>query len=197
MSMPPPAWPASTPEAFVDALLAWMVAEGSTHYDEVVTQLDHALQAAYLARRAGDTPDAVAAALLHDVGHLVVRAHERGDEYRFRDLEHEEVGARWLSRMFPASVTEPVRLHVAAKRYLCAVDAAYHDRLSEGSVRSLNLQGGPMSEVEVAQAEQTPHFESAVALRRRDEGAKQPGREVPGAEAYRDVLVDLLRKGEH
>jgi phosphonate degradation associated HDIG domain protein len=186
-----PAWPGASAERFVDDLLAWFAHAGSHRYDESVTQLEHGLQSAFLARRAGDDDAAVAAALLHDIGHLL--ASEPDDEAAYStDLEHEEVGARWLERVFPEEVTAPIRGHVAAKRYLCSVEPAYHDRLSAGSVRSLKLQGGLLPAAEVAQMEAEPSLGASVALRRRDDAAKIPGRQVPGLETYRELLVGLV-----
>ncbi len=143
-----------------------------------VTQRQHALQAAWLAERDG-CPDAlIAAALLHDIGHLVHDLGENPAEAGVDD-RHEERGHAWLARHFGPEVTEPVRLHVAAKRYLCAVEADYVARLSPDSVRSLALQGGPMSAEEVAAFRALPQAEAAVRLRRYDEQAKVKDLETP------------------
>ena len=188
-----PQWPAPSAADFVDALLLWLERDGATHYDEVVSQLEHALQTAHLAVRAGDTDSAVAAALLHDVGHLLLADQHRPDAPPDTDLEHETVGARWLAQMFPDEVTAPIRAHVHAKRYLCTVDQAYLDRLSEASRHSFELQGGPMTTGELAAAEKLPRFDAALALRRRDDGAKVTGRKVPDLGHYRDLLESLVR----
>ena len=192
MSAAPPAWPAADAGEWVDAFLAWLERAGTVRYDEVVTQLEHALQSAYLAERAADSDAAVAAALLHDVGHLLLAEHDGRDAFLSVDLLHESAGADWLARMFPAEVTQPVREHVRAKRYLCTVDGDYRGRLSRASQRSFELQGGPLSSDEVGVVEQLPGFHAAVTLRRRDDGAKVPGRTVPGLEHYRDLLVSLI-----
>src|SRR5262249_12936895 len=102
----------------------------------------------------------------------------------------------WLERFFGAAVAAPVRLHVAAKRYLCAVDPAYAVALSSASRLSLQLQGGPFGPDEVRRFEQEPHWQAAVALRRWDDAAKVPGRTVPGLEHYRPVLEAALRRRE-
>jgi gamma-butyrobetaine dioxygenase len=135
------------------------------HLGEPVPIGEHMLQAGALAEAADAAGALVAAALLHDIGHLL----GEDDEDR-----HGEAGANWLSQWFGAAVTEPVRLHVAAKRYLCAVDAGYFALLSAESVRTLSLQGGPMTAAEVAAFEALPFFRDAVAVRRWDDQAKDP-----------------------
>jgi len=136
-----------------------------------VNQLQHALQAATLAETDGCAPATVLAALLHDVGHMI---HGLGEEPAARGIDdrHEELGAEWLSERFGPAVAEPVRLHVAAKRYLCAVEPDYFGKLSPDSIRSLGLQGGPMSADEIASFRARPHHAEAVQLRRYDEAAK-------------------------
>ena len=193
MSAAPPSWPAASAEEWVDALFRWMERVGATRYDEDVSQLEHALQSAHLADRAADSDAAVAAALLHDVGHLLLSEHDRREAFLNVDLEHESAGADWLAQMFTAEVTEPVREHVRAKRYLCTVDQDYRHRLSRASLRSFELQGGPMSSAEVDVVERLPGLHAAVVLRRRDDGAKVPGRNVPGLEHYRELLVSMIR----
>ena len=143
-----------------------------------VSQLQHALQAAHQAERDGCTPATVLACLLHDVGHMI---HDLGEDPAARGLDdrHEELGASWLARRFGPDVCEPVRLHVAAKRYLCATEADYFGKLSPDSVRSLELQGGKMSKDEVASFELLPFAGEAVRLRRYDEAAKDPRASTP------------------
>ncbi len=108
------------------------------------------------------------------------------------DDAHEVRGARWLEQHFVPAVTEPVRLHVPAKRYLCATDPAYLNQLSEASVLSLKLQGGPFTAEEVAAFRRHPHAETAVALRRHDEQAKIKGLSTPGLEHFRPYLEAAL-----
>lgn len=136
-----------------------------------ITQRQHALQAAWLAEQQGCPPALIAAALMHDIGHLV---HGLGDNPAAEGLddEHEAVGHAFLARWFGPEVTEPVRLHVAAKRFLCATEADYFGKLSPDSVLSLSLQGGPMSPAEVAGFRALPQAAAAVQLRRFDEQAK-------------------------
>jgi phosphonate degradation associated HDIG domain protein len=165
------------------------------YFGEAITETKHALQCAHLAAQSGAAPELVAAALLHDVGHLL---HGLGEDVAERDIdgEHEERGAEWLRRFFPAAVVDPVRLHVAAKRYLCAVEPGYHAALSEASRRSLRLQGGRMSAEEARRFEQQPSFRAAVAVRRWDDRAKVPGLIVPGLDHYRPCLDAVLVKSE-
>ncbi|MFI5000905.1 MAG: HD domain-containing protein [Reyranellales bacterium] len=143
-----------------------------------INQLQHALQAATLAEAEDATPATVLASLLHDVGHMI---HDLGEDPAARGLNdvHEELGARWLAKRFGPEVCEPVRLHVAAKRYLCAVERDYFGKLSPDSVRSLGLQGGPMSADEIAVFRRHPQHADAVRLRRYDEAAKDPYARTP------------------
>lgn len=138
---------------------------------EEVTQRAHALQAAWLAEQEGAGDALIAAALLHDIGHLL---HDLGEDPASAGVDdrHEERGHAWLAAHFGPEVTEPVRLHVAAKRYLCAVEPGYFARLAPDSVRSLALQGGPMSAGEAAGFAALPWSGAAVRLRRWDEQAK-------------------------
>jgi gamma-butyrobetaine dioxygenase len=184
----------------VDRLAGLFASEGAADYlGEPVTVAQHLLQAAALAATAGAEPALVAAALLHDAGHL------RGDdpladeaELSGRELmagadnDHGERGAAWLARWFPAAVTEPVRLHVAAKRYLCAAEPGYFDLLSQASVYTLSLQGGPMTAAEAAAFASAPYAADAIAVRRWDEAAKDPAADAPGFDAYRSLLEGLL-----
>ena len=148
-----------------------------------INQRAHALQAAWQAEQAGASPALITACLLHDIGHMV---HDLGQDPAKDGIDdkHEELGHAWLSRWFGPDVTEPVRLHVAAKRYLCAAEPDYFAKLSPDSVRSLALQGGPMTGAELAEYQANPHAEAATALRRFDEGAKVKGLETPPAEHF-------------
>lgn len=155
------------------------------YFGEAVTQAAHALQCAQLATDEGAAPELIAAALLHDIGHLF-DPEDIADQGI--DGLHEEQGARWLEAHFPPSVTEPVRLHVPAKRYLCAVEPGYLAGLSPASVKSLALQGGPFTPDEVAAFESNPHFAAAVRLRRWDDTAKVVGLAVAPIETYLPLL---------
>ncbi len=167
--------------------------EGARAYQgEEVTLAAHMRQAGALAEAAGAPPAQVAAALLHDVGH-VCQAGGRG-QTEGTENRHGETGAAWLSQWFPAEVTEPVRLHVAAKRYLCAVVPGYSGRLSAASAHTLSVQGGPMNAGEVAEFETMPYASAAVAVRRWDEAAKESAAGVPAFDHFRPLLTGLLRR---
>ena len=147
---------------------------------EPVTQLEHALQAAHFAELAGEPDAVIAAALLHDIGHLT---HEYGEDCAREGIDdtHETAGADWLTDRagFGPEVTELIRLHVPAKRYLCAVDPEYRAQLSDASQLSLELQGGVFSSAEVRNFRNHTDFEASVRVRGYDEQAKQTGFSTP------------------
>ena len=156
-----------------------------------INQIQHALQAAWLAEQAGDPPSLIAAALLHDIGHMV---HDLGENPAAEGIDdrHEEVGYAYLADRFGPEVTGPVRLHVAAKRYLCGKEPDYFARLSKDSVLSLSLQGGPMSAAEIDAFERLPLWQEAVRLRRYDEGAKVPGLQTPPTAHFMPYVAQVL-----
>jgi len=167
--------------------------KGSRRYGlSDVNQLQHALQAALLAEQSGCDAALVTAALLHDIGHMV---HSLGDNPAEEGIDdrHEELGRAYLAALFGPDVTEPVRLHVPAKRYLCATEPDYFAKLSPDSVLSLQLQGGPMSPDEVAAFRTSPHAEAAVQLRRFDEGAKIADLPTPPEAHFLPYLRACLR----
>jgi phosphonate degradation associated HDIG domain protein len=157
-----------------------------------VTQLQHALQSAWLAEQDGADPPLIAAALLHDIGHMT---HTLGENPAAAGVDdrHEEAGHAFLTRWFGPEVTEPVRLHVAAKRYLCAIEPDYFSRLSPDSVLSLKLQGGPMTAEEVAAFRALPQADAAVRLRRYDEAAKVKDLQTPPPENFMTYVAACLR----
>ena len=180
--------------AFIEALLAVLVERGSDWwYDEEVSQLQHAVQSALLARSEQGSSEAVAAALLHDIGHFLMADAAQDERNQDRDLRHETVGANWLSHAFGPEVTEPVRLHVPAKRYLCATEPGYWDDLSEGSKISLRKQGGPMNKNEVAAFAKQPGCEAALQLRRIDDRAKVVGLATPPMGSFTEDLLAALK----
>ncbi|MXV75737.1 HD domain-containing protein [Candidatus Poribacteria bacterium] len=182
----------ATAEQKVDALFNYMEAEGQSFYDEVVTQLEHALQCAALAQQNDASLTLITGALLHDLGHIILDEHNADKAFLDIDLNHEEIGAEYLAPFFPEAVTTPIRLHVPAKRYLCATDASYHDGLSEASKRSLIVQGGVMSDEEREAFEQIPHFRDALTLRQWDDLAKVKGLEIEGLETYRGIVQQCV-----
>ena len=180
-------------ESFCDRLFAYLAEAGQTMYDETVTQLEHGLQCATLAHGEGHGPELQVAALLHDIGHLVLDEHEECDDFLETDQHHEVIGARLVTKWFGARVGGPIALHVPAKRYLVATDSSYADGLSDASVRSLQVQGGPMTAEEIVAFEKRPHHTEAVQLRRWDDRAKVAGAEVPPLAHWRSAVLELLR----
>ncbi len=174
--------------AVVDEIARLFAERGHATYGEGVSMTEHSLQSAAEAEAAGADETLVAAALLHDIGHLI-----EAPETPHGDFGHADSGAAWLARRFGPAVSEPVRLHVAAKRYLCAVEPDYAAALSPASTHSLAKQGGAMSADEAAAFEAEPYHEAAVALRRWDDAGKVPGRAVAGFERYRALLERLAR----
>jgi phosphonate degradation associated HDIG domain protein len=164
----------------------------AAYIGEPVSQTEHALQAAAAAERAGASSAMITAALLHDFGHLL---HDLPEDCADDDIDdrHEELGARWLVQYFGPDVTEPMRLHVAAKRFLCATSPSYHARLSPASIKSLELQGGAFSPAETQTFRQNRYALAAVALRGWDEEAKVKGMETPGLEHFRPHLEATIR----
>lgn len=157
-----------------------------------VSQLQHALQAAWLAEQDAAGPALVAAALLHDIGHMTQSLGENPAGEGIDD-RHEEIGYRYLTAYFGPEVTEPVRLHVAAKRYLCAVEPDYCARLAPDSVLSLKLQGGPMGPREMAGFRANPDAAAAVRLRRFDDAAKVKDLKTPPAAHFLRAVAASLR----
>ena len=170
-------------------------AKWGTHtYDEQLSQMDHAIQCAELARQSGASDDLIIASLLHDIGHLLELESKSGNVNIDIDDRHEATGTRYLARSFGSGVTAPIALHVDAKRYLCAVEPTYFDTLSEGSVRSLELQGGPMTDEEARRFEGLPGFEDAVSLRRWDEQGKILDLEVAPFSSYVPMMQSMLTR---
>ena len=155
---------------------------------EGVTQQEHALQCAQLAEQAGAAPDLVTAAFLHDLGHML---NFQGETPTIRgiDDQHQYFAIPFLRGLFPAAVIEAIRLHVDAKRALCALEAGYYDALSEDSKRSLKLQGGIYSREEVATFLARPGAEDAMRVRRWDDAAKVPGAATPSLSHYLQIAA--------
>jgi phosphonate degradation associated HDIG domain protein len=167
--------PAASSDSIIDLIADIFERRGSEAYlGEAVTMAEHMLQTATLARASGAPDELIVAALLHDIGHFTseLGAYSPADA---DDNFHEEAGAKALVGHFPPLVIEAIRLHVAAKRYLCAVESAYHDGLSAASKHSLALQGGPMTSAEVAAFERLPFHAEAVMVRRWDDCGKVAG----------------------
>jgi [1-hydroxy-2-(trimethylamino)ethyl]phosphonate dioxygenase len=180
-------------DAVIDEIFAAFRERGASAYlGEPVSLAEHMLQTALAAEQDGADPVLVASALLHDYGHLVHGMDEDAAEHGI-DTVHEEAGAAWLESHFVPRVTEPLRLHVLAKRYLCATEPDYLDALSPASRHSLELQGGPCSPEEVAEFDRGPFAEEALRLRRWDDIGKIEGLATPPLEHYRPALRSGLR----
>jgi phosphonate degradation associated HDIG domain protein len=181
----------------VDEVFSLLSAGGAeAYFGEPVTVLEHSLQAAWFVsrktRNGSERDPLIAAALLHDLGHLL---HGEGEDAAAHGLDtrHEELGVAALGDHLPAAVLDPIRLHVAAKRFLCATNAAYLAQLSPASVESLALQGGPMTANEAQAFLAMPHAHEAVVLRRADDAAKVRSLQVPALDAYRKLIESLWR----
>ncbi len=162
-----------------------------SYLGEDVTMSEHMLQGAQLAEKAGADDALIAAALLHDIGHYT---NEFPDDALEKGINnhHDEAGAAVLEKFFPPVITECVRQHVAAKRYLCAKDEAYFSRLSDASIHTLNLQGGPMSEAEMKELEKNPHLKEIIQVRYWDDEGKDPAVSTPPYEYYAPILQRVV-----
>lgn len=176
----------------IDEIFATLREFGSLNYGEEVSQMEHVLQCGHLARLDNASDALVAAALLHDIGQFIDDAGNAAEREGI-DARHEITGAAYLAAYFPESVTEPVRLHVEAKRYLCAVEPDYLEGLSRASSLSLGLQGGPLNAQEMAGFLAHPAAPDAIRLRRYDDTGKKRDWDVPELESYRPLLESLLR----
>jgi len=168
-----------------------LLAHGSNQYGgEAVSQLEHALQCAYLAERAQESEETIVAALLHDIGHLLA-AENYGDlikkDSNTDDL-HQYIALPFIRKIFSDAVLEPIKLHVDAKRYLCAVDNTYWASLSDASKKSLEVQGGVYTDAEAIAFESSAFGQESVRLRRYDDLAKIPGAQTPPLEHYLTIM---------
>lgn len=187
----PPTNPAGASEV-ADNIFALFAERGDSHYDDAVTQTQHATQTAALAVTEKAGAAMTVAALLHDIGHLVADEHNGNRDFLDDDAKHQVVAAGILCRWFPPSVTAPIALHVAAKRYLVATDPSYAAGLSRASVQSLRVQGGPMDADEIGRFRRLRYADDACRLRRWDDSAKVPDRHVPPLDTYRETLAALV-----
>jgi len=170
-----------------DLIRLYEVKGGREYEGEGISQLEHALQSAQLAEQAGAAPALVCAALLHDVGHLL---NDKGETPTLRGVDdlHQYAALPFLRPYFPEAVLGPIRLHVDAKRYLCATRPDYYERLSEDSKRSLKLQGGVFAPAEAGRFIGQPHAAQAVQVRLWDDAAKVRGAATPGLAHFEPLL---------
>lgn len=176
----------------VQILFDYLTQHGDEHYEEDVTQMQHALQAAWLGRSAGQDAHLVTAALLHDIGHIIADDPEHRNNPTVQNDKHETLAAACLEGIFPHRVLEPIQLHVVSKRYLCTVRPAYYQNLSEASQKSFHLQGGKMSEEEQRAFRAHPYYQQALLLRTWDDQAKDITLEVPALETYTATVQDAM-----
>jgi phosphonate degradation associated HDIG domain protein len=177
-----------------DEIFAMFARRGAgAYFGERVSITEHMLQAAFFARAEAAPPALIVAALLHDIGHLVEDVPEDIADWT-EDAHHEAVGGRWLAQRFAPQISEPVRLHVPAKRYLCATDPDYFSKLSPASVITLELQGGPMSKREAEQFEAESFHADAVRVRRWDDQGKISGLATPQLADYRALLDEAANR---
>ena len=181
-----------TPHQIVQMIFDVYNKVGHRQYGESVTELQHALQTATFAMHFNSSDAIVVASLLHDYGHL---QHDEGEDVASHgvDMRHEDLGVVKLKSFFGPEILEPIRLHVAAKRYLCHKSKAYIDGLSRASRLSLQIQGGPMSADESTEFESNPFYKSAVELRRFDDMGKVSGMETPTLESFFFLVLSFVR----
>jgi predicted HD phosphohydrolase len=183
----------TTPEQVLEEITAIYEGRATGRYGLTsLNQLAHAVQSGHQARIQDFKSSLIVAALLHDMGHMVHRLGEHPAASGIDDC-HEKIGADWLARYFGPEVTEPIRLHVAAKRYLCTVDPSYVSKLSQDSIESLALQGGSMSEDELTMFTKEEFWEDAVALRRIDDMAKDPNGHIPSFAEFNWYILQLTK----
>ena len=176
----------------INSIIQILLNKGDEQYGtEAVSQLEHALQCATLAKTSNATPELITASLLHDFGHLV---HNLGEDAAERGIDdrHEYRALGYLKTIFSDAVTEPIRMHVSAKRYLCAVNKDYWDSLSPASKTSLELQGGIFSSREAKEFISQSYADDAVKLRMWDDLAKVKGLKTPDVEYFMPAMEKLI-----
>lgn len=176
-----------------DIIFQLFAKNGHSDYgSEPVNQLEHALQAAFIAERQFEEDYFVLACLLHDIGHILHEFPDNAPTFGVDDF-HENLGNEFLKRLFPLFITEPIRLHVEAKRYLCGKNSEYFEILSEASKTSLNLQGGKMNSSEISKFEKNPFFIDAIKLRLIDDKAKIKGLKTKKIDDYLPLFLKYIK----
>ena len=176
-------------DKFADLLFGFIEEEGKTPYDESVSQLQHALQTASLARTEDGRRHIVIASLLHDIGHLLIDENDSKNDFLKKDLNHENIASNFLKDFFSEKITESIRLHVVAKRYLCSIDNSYYERLAKSSKKSFVVQGGALEKKEIIELENNIYFKDAIQLRKWDDRAKVSLKEVEELDTYKEMIV--------
>ena len=178
----------------IDRIIGLYETKGGREYEgEGVSQLEHALQSAHRAEQDGAAPELICAALLHDIGHLI---NDKGETPTLRgeDDLHQYMALPFLRPAFPEAVLSAIRLHVDAKRYLCAIRPGYREALSEDSKRSLELQGGVFAPAQAERFIRQPFAADAVKVRLWDDAAKVPGLQTPGLAHFEAILRTVARR---
>ncbi len=157
---------------------------------EAVMLTEHMLQCAQLAKHSGAPDYLILAALLHDIGHLIVSDPMQAQDSNI-DLHHDEIGANWIAQRFPREVSDPVRLHVSAKRYLVATDSSYGNKLSPASTHTLKLQGGPFTAEQCQEFSNLPGAVDAIKIRHWDDQGKSPEKEAILLSEFREIIEGL------
>lgn len=184
--------PSLNHDNIVDFIADIFIRRGGEEYlGEPVTMAEHMLQGATIAEANNKSDEVIAGVLLHDIGHFI------GEFGTFtmddtQDRHHEASGAEILAPFFPAVITECVRHHVAAKRYLCATRPTYFGKLSPASVHSLNLQGGPMNDEEVAEFANNPYLDEIIQVRYLDEAGKEADMQTRDYDHFMPMLQRLV-----
>jgi len=174
----------------VDKIISNFTNNKSLYIGEKVTMSEHMIQTAMLAEKAKCNDDLICSCLLHDYGHFIL---ENPDELVKENLDgkHEEIGYEYLKKIFKKEITEPIKYHVLAKRYL-AKDKQYFDLLSEASKTSLQLQGGVLNDEECIKFEAQGYFKSTILLRKFDEAAKKTNVKMKSIHDYQKLLTSKL-----
>jgi phosphonate degradation associated HDIG domain protein len=172
-------------------LINIILTKGQADYiGEPVSQLEHAVQAAQLAERAGESDEVIVAALFHDIGHMIESAETMGG---YGNADHEGLGAEYLKSLgFSDTVCSLVKGHVQAKRYLTYKHPSYYEKLSEASKQTLEYQGGRMTVDEAAAFEADPIFSLHLKMRAWDEQAKLENEPLPDMVKYKAMCIALL-----
>jgi phosphonate degradation associated HDIG domain protein len=167
---------------------------GEEYLGEPVTMAEHMLQAATIAEETGQDEQIIVGALLHDIGHFTSEFGTFSMDDK-QDRFHEEAGADVLAEFFPSVITDCVRYHVAAKRYLCATRPEYYQRLSKASIHSLNLQGGPMDTAEISEFEKNPNLAKIIQIRYLDDAGKRADMQTPDFWHFAPMVQRLVDQG--
>jgi 2-amino-1-hydroxyethylphosphonate dioxygenase (glycine-forming) len=177
-------------ETTITTLFSLFEKHGSdAYFGEPVTQLQHACQAAEYARTEGYDDEVIIAAFLHDIGHLCEEANAENSMENLGILDHEVVGAKYLSELgFSEKICQLIASHVAAKRYLTFKNPVYYQNLSEASKQTLTYQGGVMSDIEATAFENDPLSILYIQMRFWDEKAKIADAPLPDLSFYKDLI---------